>query len=350
MIYGKNPLEAYKKNQNFEKVTKENSFIKVAKFVILLGQKEGAKVLKHLPTEEVEQICLAMASIESIGKSEAQSILQEFGVLSSQPENAALVGGMDTAMDILEGAFGKDKANAIMEKVVPEHGPAPFDFLEKVELAQLLHLLKGESSMVLSVVLSQLNPEKVAQVIKTMDAAESLDVVRRIARMEKVDKMVLEAISNNLKDKLSEQGHWESERVDGTGKLAEILKHLDQGSEQRIMQDMADYDAGLEQAIKERLFTLSDLFFLRDRDLQEALQELSEKDVAMLLRDKKTELIDLIMGNLSSRKKQLIKEEDSLMGPVRKSDVETLTGDFIRRIRSKVESGEYLVLRENDFI
>jgi len=350
MIYGKNPLEAYKKNQSFEKVTKEDSFVKVAKFIILLGQDEGAKVLKHLPPEEVEQICLAMSSIESIEKSEAQSILQEFGALRNQPDSAVLTGGVDTARDILEGAFGKEKASDILEKALPDQSPGHFEFLEKVELPQLLHLLKGESSMVLSVVLSQIRPEKVAEVIKTLDATESLDVVRRIARMEKVDKIVLETISQNLKNKLSEQGHWETERVDGTGKLAEILKHLDQGSEQRILEDMAAYDAGLEQAVKERLFTLSDLFQLRDRDLQEALQELSEKDIAMLLRDKNKELKELILDNLSSRKRQLISEEDSLMGPVRKSDVEILTGDFIRKIRSKVESGEYIVLRENEFI
>lgn len=350
MIYGKNPLDAYKKEQSFEKVTKENSLMKVAKFVLLLGKDEGLKVLQHLPEEEVEQICLAMSGIESIQKDEAQQILQEFGVLRTQPENTELNGGLTTARGFLEGAFGQEKASEIIKKVVPEDLPGPFDFLEAVELPQLLHLLKGESSLVLSVVLSQLAPEKVAQILKTMDPAESIDVVKRIARMNKVDKIVLDTTSQNLKNKLSEQGHWESQSIDGTGKLAEILKHLDQGSEKRILQDMADYDPDLEKELKERLFTMDDLFLLRDRDLQGALQEISEKEIAMLLRDKSKELKDLILDNLSTRKKQLVNEEDLLLGPVRKSDVESLTGEFIHNIRNKVEQGEYLVLRKDEFI
>jgi len=358
MSYGNNPIDNYKKQQQqsdkFEKIpleveNEEQGLRKAAKFIMLLGKEEGAKVLSHLKEEEIEKICREIAGIQAIDKEESLEVLQEFG-FRSLDKQSILHGGIETAQALLEDAFGKDKAREYLKKTIPEAVPGHFDFLENVELPQLLHLLKEESNLVLSLVLSQLPSEKVAAVIKTMAPENSVEVIKRMARMQQVDSIVLEKTAESLKEKLKSQSSWKTEEVNGSSRLAEILKHMDSRSEEMILNDLKQFDTNIEHQIKDQLFTLDSLYQLREKDFQAALKDYTEKELAILLRKKPDHLQDLFKKNLSSRRWLLIQEEDNLMGPILRIDSQKTTREFLTSIREKIDNGKYILLKEGEYI
>ncbi|MDC7224420.1 MAG: FliG C-terminal domain-containing protein [Spirochaetales bacterium] len=320
---------------------------RAAKFLLLLGKEEAGKVLKNLPEDQVEKICSRIAAVKHVDALESQSILEEFGFLKKvRPERSN--GGLAMARDILASAFGEEQGRSILEKAVPESRPKPFDFLKDVELPQLLNLVKDESPLVLSVLLSSLPAEKSSQIIKSLDAETRKTVLLRMGHMEKIDRKTLSLMEETLMDRLNRQGRMESIELDGPNKLASILKYMSLGDEKKILDDLADKDEALSEEVKEQLLTIDAVLHLREEDLQKILQEFPEKEIARLLRGKEAEIQTRILQNLSTRRRQYVEEESALMGPIRRSEAEEVTKEFLDYLRRKEEAGEIVIMREEE--
>lgn len=374
MAFSKNPMEQYRKVQNlysdedknssarFDKLTETTilrseetpkekkpakNLQRVAQFVLLLGPEEGAQVLKHLQEDEIEIICREMAQIKGVSGAEAQEIFQEFGVRRELAEDG-LQGGPEMAREILQQALGEDKSQEILDRVLPPELPDPFSFLEPVELPQMLHLLENESELSLGVILAHLPAKKAAEVLNTMEPPKAAAMVQRLSKMQQVNPDVLSRIAETIKERLDKQRIKEEESIDGKQALADILRHMGREQEQQILDDLGTQDQDLEEELKERIFTLDRVIYLRPKDLSDALKNYSDRDIAMLLRAKKESFKEFILSSFSQRRQQLINEEDILLGRVLRTDAEELTNRFISSIRNKVETGEYQLFEEDE--
>ena len=56
----------------------DSVYRRVAKFLLLIGEDEAAKILPHLSEKQIEKIIPEIASIRSVDKDEAAVILEEF--------------------------------------------------------------------------------------------------------------------------------------------------------------------------------------------------------------------------------------------------------------------------------
>ena len=60
---------------------RDKGYSKAARFLMLLGKEEAARVMKHLDEEEVAGITMEISQVDKIEATEATSILEEFGYL-----------------------------------------------------------------------------------------------------------------------------------------------------------------------------------------------------------------------------------------------------------------------------
>ena len=94
---------------------KDSVYRRVAKFLVLIGVDEAAKILPHLSPEQTEKIIPEIATIRTISDDEAAVILAEFqGLYKYVTEK----GGKETARAILEKAYGSEKAEEMLKKAV----------------------------------------------------------------------------------------------------------------------------------------------------------------------------------------------------------------------------------------
>ena len=156
---------------------KDSIFRRVAKFLLIIGEDEAAKILPHLSEAQIEKIIPEIASIRSVDKDEADSILAEFNSLL---QNARQAGGVETAREMLTKVYGKEKANQMLEKTVPFSGARPFDYLSDSDSERIYILLKDENIGVQAMVLSHLQPQKAASVINQMNPEEKKEIVLKI--------------------------------------------------------------------------------------------------------------------------------------------------------------------------
>lgn len=319
---------------------KDSIYRRVAKFLVIVGIDEAAKILPHLTEEQTEKIIPEIASIQKITPEESASILEEF---ESLVEKAREEGGLETARNILTKAYGSEKAEDMLKKSVKYPDGKPFDYLSDANAERIKVLIDGESDAVKSLVLSQIEPKKAAKVINLMDVDDKKKIVLRLAKMKPVAPEVLAEIDRSLHEKLLTQNTENSQNMDGRGVLAQILKRMNPSAENSIINTLSEQDPELGEDLRKRLFTEEDVIGSDDRFIQNYLHDMEDRDIAVLIYGKNDAFREKILSNVSKNRRRVILDEESMINHLTKSDSEKMTSSFYSVLRRAWENGDLRV-------
>ena len=319
---------------------KDSIYRRVAKFLVIVGIDEAAKILPHLTEEQTEKIIPEIASIQKITPEESASILEEF---ESLVEKAREEGGLETARNILTKAYGSEKAEDMLKKSVKYPDGKPFDYLSDANAERIKVLIDGESDAVKSLVLSQIEPKKAAKVINLMDVDDKKKIVLRLARMKPVAPEVLAEIDKSLHEKLLTQNTENSQNMDGRGVLAQILKRMNPSAENSIINTLSEQDPELGEDLRKRLFTEEDVIGSDDRFIQNYLHDMEDRDIAILIYGKNDAFREKILSNVSKNRRRVVLDEESMIHHLTKSDSEKMTSSFYSVLRRAWENGDLRV-------
>ena len=323
----------------------DSVYRRVAKFLLLIGEDEAAKILPHLSETQIEKIIPEIASIRTVSKEEAAVILEEFnGLLNKAREQ----GGVDTAREMLEKAYGKKRADELLKKAMPLEGKVPFNYLKDADNERVYLLIKDENPGVQSMVLSHLEPKKAAKIINLMTPEEKKEVVMRLAKMEPISPDVLRRVDQAMHEKSLNQTVEKAENIDGRNALAQILKKMDVGAENDILTYLSEDDPDLGQDLRSRLFTMDDVVKSDDRFVQEKLREMSETDIAYLIAAKPDDFREKILSNISAGRRAEVRAQEDILKPMRRSDCERITSEFFSKLRRAFEEGHLIIQDRND--
>jgi flagellar motor switch protein FliG len=334
----------------------ESKFRRVAKFLILIGSDEAANILSHLPPDQVEAVSREIALIRHVGAEEGRAVLEEFGPLLSAPggsPESPAPGGIEAARRILHAAFGPDRGEQLLVKAVPQAKPNPFDFLEDFSGTELALLFKEESPQAAALVFSRLPPKLSATALASITGEKKLEIVKRIAKQSPVPPEVLNQVAGALREKARHIGKTGEVHFDGMEALAAILKSSG-GFGGRILDELETDDPELGRALKNKVYTLSDLLEAEDLPLQKKLAGMKDKDIILLLKartgsEETTAFREKILGSLSRSRREEILEEESIVGAVPRKDVEAAAAEFLAWFRQSREAGS-ITMRDDDLV
>ena len=324
---------------------KDSVYRRVAKFLLLIGEDEAAKILPHLSETQIEKIIPEIASIRTVSKEEAAVIMEEFNGLLNK---ARQEGGVETAREMLEKAYGKKRADELLKKAMPLEGKVPFNYLRDADNERIYLLIKDENPGVQSMVLSHLEPKKSAKIINLMTPEEKKEVVMRLAKMEPVSPDVLRRVDQAMHEKSLNQTVEKAENIDGRNALAQILKKMDVGAENDILTYLSEDDPDLGQDLRSRLFTMDDVVKSDDRFVQEKLREMTEVDIAFLIAGKPDDFREKILSNISAGRRAEVRAQEDFLKPMRRSDCERITSEFFSKLRRAFEEGHLIIQDRND--
>ena len=101
----------------------------------------------------------------------------------------------------------------------------------------------------------------------------------------------------------------------------------------------------MAEEVRNQMFTFDDIANLTDQEIQMILREVDTKDLAVALKGASEDLFERIIGNMSERVGNMLKEEIQFSGPVRMSDVEEIQLRIIQTVRQLEEAGQVTVVR-----
>lgn len=315
---------------------------KAAVLLVMLGPEKAASVLKHLDESDVEQLTIEIANIGKVTDEEKRQVLSEFQEIARAREMITQ-GGIEYAKEILQKAFGPEKAMKIIERLVSNLQVKPFDFLRQADPLQLVNFLQSEHPQTIAVILSYLEPQLAGKILSALPEDLQVEVVKRIALLERTSPDVIRDIERNLERKLSGFVMQTFSQVGGVDTAAEIMNSIDRSSEKKIMEKLSYDSPDLAEEIRRRMFVFEDLVKLDDRSVQIILREIETRDLALALKGASEEVKQKIFKNISKRAAQLLQDELEYMGPVRLKDVEDAQQKIINVVRRLEEAGEIII-------
>jgi flagellar motor switch protein FliG len=318
---------------------------RVARLLIAMGPDRAAEVLERLDPSEVEMVAQAVIRTPKVRSEDAARLLEAIGQ-SAQAKK--LAGGPEVAREMLVRAFGEDKGERFFHDAVPHAAPKHFQFLDDLEPHQLRLLFRDESAGAIAVVITHLDRASAGEVLSTLSPDRQTDVVRRVARMGRLNRDVIVRIEEAVREKIRQQGHQVTQSVDGNEKLAAILRHMSPSAEGEILRALEVVDPELSRSVKERLYTTDLLLLLGDRDLADLLRDFGDIELALFMKGKTDEIRARLLRAVSERRRAAIAEEYAHLGTQKRSDVDEITHELLERLRELEEEGTILVPRDGD--
>ena len=324
---------------------RDSVYRRVAKFLLIIGVDEAAKILPHLTEEQTEKIIPEIASIRSVSPEETRQILEEFETLL---KNAREGGGIDTAREILKKAYGEKKAKELIDKSVPFPLEKPFEYLNDIDNERINLLLKEESVQVKALILSHLNPKKAASVINLMDSKEKSEVAFRLLKLEPVSPEVIKNLDEVLHKKVLLQNSQRTNSLDGKKILAEILKKMSFSTENSILSKISTEEPSLANDLRERLFTVDDVVSSDDRFVQEILMMYSNYEIACLVYKREEKFTKKIFQCISQGRVSQVQEELNINQTFLKSECDKIYSKFLNTLRNAFEEGKLFIKNRTD--
>jgi len=315
---------------------------KSAILLVLMGPENAGNILQKLDDDDVEQLTLEVANLEKVDESLKETVMNEFFEYAKVKEFINK-GGVDYAKQLLEKAFGPEKAMEIIEKLVSNLQVKPFDFLKKVDITQMVNVLQNEHPQTVALVLCYLPPSTSSQIIANLSESLQVDVIKRISVMNSATPDIVKEVESKMKDRLSSFTVQTFSQVGGIEISAEIMNNIDRVVSKNIFDRLSERDPKLSEEIRKRMFVFEDIIKLDDRAVQRVLREVDQKDLTISLKGASEEVKDIIFKNMSNRASQIIKEELEFMGPVRVKDVDEAQQRIVSEIRKLEESGEIII-------
>ncbi|HQN17763.1 MAG TPA: flagellar motor switch protein FliG [Syntrophobacteraceae bacterium] len=316
---------------------------KAAAFLMFIGEKSSAQLLKSLTPEEIKQLGSCMCDIQEVKKEVVDEVLQEFGQMYSSKDTILTTGG-DFFFSLLPSVVAGEAAQEIISGIEKEREAIPFKHVRDVDPKVLAGFIKTEHPQTIAIILAHLEPSRAGQVLALLPEPLQFEVLNRIARLETVPPDLLREVDQVLQEELLSVEKGSNQTMGGVQIAAEILNNSDKRTEESILQALENHDEEMAERIRKLMFVFEDLVGVNDSGIRELLKEVNSKDLTMALKTASEELKKKILGNLSKRAAQILQEDLSVMGPVRLSEVEAAQQNIINTARRLEKEGKLFLM------
>ena len=324
---------------------------KSAVLLMTLGTELSSSILKNLTDKQVQKIGVEIANLHKVTADERRQILREFLEFRKR-KDFSMEGGIDYASSLLKGAFDDSKANKLMEGIKYETSTQSFISARKADVNHILACIEGESSQTIAIILSNIQSEKAAQILCSLDEKLQKEVALKIGTINNISPVVIKAVDKVLEKKLNSIGDGIVDKSNGFDSLIDILTKVDGKTEKNIISFIENKNNILAEKIKLSMFTFEDIVKLDNVSVQRVLKELNLKDVAIALKGVNEEISNIILKNQSTRAAEALKEEISLLGAIKVSQIEEAKSNIVKVIRRLEYEGEITISRgaEDEFV
>jgi flagellar motor switch protein FliG len=325
------------KAQDSEVVT---SLRKAAMLLIVLGEQSSADLLQQLSEEDVQKVSREVAKITAISAEQAENLLNEFHHMVAAGDYVAR-GGIDYARKLLMRAFNPETAKRLLERLTKTLGAdaASFDAIQKADPQQLAKFIHNEHPQTIALVLSHLNSSQAAALLTSLPAGLRADVSQRMASLDQISPEIILKIAGVIGQKLKALGEFSRESYGGVRAVAEMLNRLDSASSKGILDNIEQQDANLAETIRHLMFVFEDLLLIDPLGLKEVLGKVDRKLLTIALKGTSEQLRNQILGCLSQRGAEMLREDMEALGPIKIKEVEAAQQQIIAVVRQLESEG-----------
>lgn len=317
---------------------------KAAAIIISLGADDASKIYKFFKEDEIEQLTYEISRLQHLNPQIMEETLKDFYDLCLT-QKVITEGGFEYARNVLEKAFGAQTAMSLLERVTKTLRSKSFDFLRKADYKNLLTIIQNEHPQTIALILSYARADQASAVIAELPKEKRIDVVERIAKMDRTSPEVIKYVEEELEKKFNSIISVDFTEIGGVNYVADVMNNMDRGNEKYIFDELNKKDAKLADEIRMRMFVFEDIVTMDAMSIQRFLREVDSKDLVYAIKGSNKEVADMLFSNMSTKMGETIKSELEYTHNVRLRDVEEAQQRIVSVIRRLEEEGELVIAK-----
>jgi len=319
-----------------------NGVQRAAVLLMAMGSENAAEVLKHLNPKEVQSLGAAMATLENVNKATMSSVMDDF-IAEVSNQTSVGIGQEDYIREMMVNALGQDKANSMIDRILLGSGNKGLESLKWMDARSVAEVIRLEHPQIISIVLSYLEPDQSAEVLKMLPERARPDILMRVAALEGIPPAALQELDKIMEKQFSGNQNVSQNTMGGYKTAANILNFMESSIEGAIMDTIAEHDQDMQEGISELMFVFDNLNDVDDRGIQALLREVSTDSLTLALKGADEDLKEKILKNMSKRAAEMLREDMEARGPVRLSEVEIAQKEIISTARRLAEEGDIVL-------
>lgn len=313
---------------------------RAAILLMSLGEKDAAEILKHMGPKEVQKLGQAMAGLSNVSKVQVSEVLDEL-ISSVDGQTSLGIGSEEYVRKVLNQALGADKASGLIDRILIGRNTKGLEALKWMDPRAVAEIIRLEHPQIIAIVLSYLDSDQSAEVLKQMPERMQSDLLMRIATLDGIQPSALRELDDIMERQFAgNTANVKSASVGGIKTAANILNFIDSAREVKIMETIKDVDADIGQKIEDLMFVFDDLASVDDRGMQAILREVSGEVLILALKGADEDLKEKIFKNMSKRAAEMLRDDLEARGPARLSEVEAAQKEILAIARRMSEAGE----------
>ncbi len=316
-------------------------------FLMSLGEEEASEVFKHLQPKEVQKLGETIAKLKVIPRSRVEEVLVRFDEVAET--QSMLVNDTDEYVrSVLRKALGEDKANLLLDRILQGGDVSSIESLKWMDPGSVAELLRNEHPQIIAAILSHLDFDQTALVLKVFTERQRNEVLVRIATLDGIQPMALKDLNEVMSQVLAGGERMKKQNLGGVKTAAEIINMMGSSVEASVLDYIREADADLAQKIMDNMFTFDDLEKIDDKGIQAMLKEVQSESLIVALKGASPDLREKIFRNMSTRAAETLREDLESRGPVRLSEVESEQKEMLKIVRRLVDEGQIVLMGGGD--
>ncbi|MDE2301099.1 MAG: flagellar motor switch protein FliG [Sphingomonadales bacterium] len=292
-----------------------------AVLLTLIGDEQAVALLARLEPPELQLLGEKMCALGDI---EAEAIVAAIAGFLHRAESVGPATGNHAGRieALMQRAVGDIKAQAMMQRIQPEAGPA-----SAIELARWLNapaivpLVRAEHPQAIAVLLIQLVPEVAAEVLASLPAPEQTQVIHRIATMGPVSADALAMLDELLTRRIGAAHGSAMLAMGGPRQAADIINNAGKAAEKRLIPELARLDRQLARRIEEEMFKFEHLYVLDAQAMGILLRDVESDVLINALKGTEPAQREVFFRAMSSRAADGVRDEIAARGRLRLAEV-----------------------------
>lgn len=316
-----------------------------AAVIVRLLLAEGADLpLRDLPVEAQARLAQEMANMESIDRDTRDAVVAEF---CDRLDSIGLTfpGDMGGALALLGDHLSQHTTNRLRRIAALTGESDPWDRILSAPTDHLCDIAMEEAAEVVAILISKLPVPKAAELFGRLPPERARQIAYAVSLTSGAEAEALRRVGMALMQALDArpQPVLEGEPVERVGA---ILNFTPSFTRDTVLDGLDQDDAVFAEQVRKAIFTWANIPQRVDaRDVVRILKQVEQDRLVKALAGAKDDATaQFLLGNISQRMAETLREEVEAAGKVSAKDAEEAQTEVIAAIRSMEEAGELFLI------
>lgn len=235
---------------------------KAAVIISLLGAENAGPIVEKIEDRQLRAFMSALENLQQIPRDSMLSVVADF-ITELQGRRGGFKGGRDAAKELAKSMFPEERVTRLFGAPPPPPKPKTtadvvWTTINEREVADVVKYLQTQKSAVISIILSQLSPDKAGEILSELPEDISIQCVAAMPRAALADGRTVDAIAELVQLEFLSDDQ-EDNDGDSIAFVGEVLGILPRDRRDKMLKTLEETNPEQAALVKQSMLTFEDL-------------------------------------------------------------------------------------------